>query len=330
MQATFTMLGPFPGTRRNLMLRPQYKADDPGILANPAGVPGTYKVIFALMRFQQSMLGIEVIDSDSLIKLADVDSPPRLDFPYVNVVVDAEEQNLSILGYANSKGRLSTLVIPDINALNLSDASEKAERTVYRFLSQLSTKLHVPINIGKTEVLEFSTSTVRVSLIMPYDESSIGASPDTQFSSDSSLYASLYREALNTNSPMYRFLCMFKVIDGINARRNRRGSQESESYRAEVVPGDLTECRQWLTRLFDRSWDEKIVNEIVHPEIRGRKFSYIVSSKLSPIRIKIAHSVLKGGEPALLADEPTHLNQVYSWLPLTQCLARHMFNNEFA
>ena len=34
-------------------------------------------------------------------------------------------------------------------------------------------------------------------------------------------YASLYREALQSNSPFYRFLCLFKIVEGLHKRRGR-------------------------------------------------------------------------------------------------------------
>jgi len=42
-------------------------------------------------------------------------------------------------------------------------------------------------------------------------------------------YASLYREALNSNSAIYRFLCLFKIIEGIIARRNRIATEVVKS-----------------------------------------------------------------------------------------------------
>ena len=168
---------------------------------------------------------------------------------------------------------------------------------------------------------------------MPYAETVLNSRLELKDTGDSDAYISLYREALNTNSPAYRFLCMYKIIEGILARRRRTSTRPTEGkgngYRAEAIPKDVAECAKWLEELFDRKWDEKVVKEVVHPEVWGKKFNYIGNAFLHPIRVRIAHSVVRGGEPTLTADEPSHLSAIYHWLPLTQCLARQMFKNEF-
>jgi hypothetical protein len=41
------------------------------------------------------------------------------------------------------------------------------------------------------------------------------------YDSEFARYASMYRKAFNSNSPVYRFLCPFKSIEGIRVRRAR-------------------------------------------------------------------------------------------------------------
>jgi hypothetical protein len=83
--------------------------------------------------------------------------------------------------------------------------------------------------------------------------------------------------------------------------------------------------RDWLTALFGRKWDDAVAHEVVHPEVRGKKFKNVMDSRLRPIRVRIAHSVLDESEPG-----PAHLSKIRYWLPLTQCFARQMMKNEFA
>jgi hypothetical protein len=57
--------------------------------------------------------------------------------------------------------------------------------------------------------------------------------------------------------------------------------------------------RDWLTALFGRKWDDAVAHEVVHPEVRGKKFKNVMDSRLRPIRVRIAHSVLDESEPGL-------------------------------
>jgi hypothetical protein len=333
MQISVAFPTPFPATRCNLILCNQWQGDDPRNRAQPSGAPGGYTVTFVLVRFQQAMSTVEAEEADSLIRVPAAGSAPRLDLPYINVDWNTGQETFQLEGYVNANSRLAAVVVRRVAAASFSDAAEKAERVVYGLLDRLAVRFHVPLTVGKVEVVEAATSNVRVSMIMPYNDAALDNCNFTLSGPDSDLFASFYREALNASSPAYRFLCMYKIIDGVFARRRRitrtpQGHQ-AKWYRSEVVPGELGECAQWLTELFGRSWDDTIAQAVGHPEVRGRKFSYIDNSYLLPIRVQVAHSVLKSGEPTLPADEPLHLNQIYRWLPLTQCIARHMLKNEF-
>ena len=333
MQVSLTFPSPFPGTRRNLILRHRWQGNDPRNRALPSGTPGEYRVTFVLLRFQQTMSTLETSEADSLIRVPGAGGAPRLDLPYIDASWNAGKEKFILEGYVNAKSRLATVVIRRVVATSFSDAAEKAERVVSGFLNRLAVRFHVPLTVGKVEVVEAATSNVRVSIVMPYDDATLDTCSFDRSSPDSDLFASIYREALNASSPGYRFLCMYKIIEGVFARRGRITGQrqgcQAKWYRSEAVPDGLAECAQWLTELFGRSWDETVAHEIAHPEVRGRKFSHIAKSYLSPIRVRVAHSVLKSGEPTLPVDEPSHLSQIYRWLPLTQYIARHMLKNEF-
>ena len=208
----------------------------------------------------------------------------------------------------------------------------QAERAVHPLLSELAFRLHVPIAIANIQVQEIATADVRTSLTTDFREMVLGSASDLRTDDDYGLYVSLYREALNASSPAYRFLCMYKIIEGVYARRKRLGrrrGRKANGDSGEAIPGDLAECALWLAKLFDRQWDTSIAQEILHPEIRGKHFQFIVNSILRRIRNRVAHGVLRGGEPSLLTDEPTHLSELYRWLPLTQCIARHLLEREF-
>jgi len=298
-QVSFTMPVPFPGTRRNLIHCNQWKGNDPRNLAGPTGKPGNYMATFVLARVQQNMMTIEAAEADSFIRFPSDESNPHLDLPRIRRTDMGADGTVQLDGYVNATGRLSTLVISNLSAVKFSDAAAKAEAVANRFLSQLAVRFHVPLVTTRVEIREVSTSNLRVSLIMPFGDAVVAPFNLPYASTDTDLYLSLYREALNTTSVAYRFLCMYKIIEGIEARRARLGSAVKERRvnwsRREIIPPDLPQCATWLTELFDRKWSDEIVHEIIHPAARGKRFKHVINNKLSPIRVRIAHSVLDNG-----------------------------------
>jgi hypothetical protein len=149
-------------------------------------------------------------------------------------------------------------------------------------------------------------------------------------------YASLYREGLNSNSTVYRFLCLFKIIEGIRFRRARLGREaagrkEAFSRPVEVIPDDPKEFVPWLNAIFPirRDWDQLTLGTIFVHDAVGKRFAQLISAELNPLRDKVAHAILKSGEIALSADELLHVQQVNRWLPVTRCMVRRMLKNEF-
>src|SRR3984957_11761446 len=167
-QVTFNMAAPFPGTRANLIICSEWKGDDPRNLAGPSGAPGAYKATFVLVRVQQTMLSTEARDADSFVIVPTAASSPEINVPRLYAECKVEQQTIKIEGYVNSDGRLASLVVPQIDAAGFSDAAEKAETAVYRLLSRIALRYHVPVSIGRIEVVETATSNPRVSLVMPY------------------------------------------------------------------------------------------------------------------------------------------------------------------
>lgn len=66
-----------------------------------------------------------------------------------------------------------------------------------------------------------------------------------------SAYASIYRDALNSNSHIYQFLCYYKIIEGVLKRRKRLGTEaakrgETFSRPGENLPADTESQIRWL------------------------------------------------------------------------------------
>jgi len=150
-------------------------------------------------------------------------------------------------------------------------------------------------------------------------------------------YLSLYREAVNSNSPAYRLLCLFKIVDAIHARRRRLGA-EARAAGAEFTrpierfPEDPKDFAPWLNAIFfpPRVWDEPTVESILLPEVRGRRFRWLETGLLNHVRVEIAHALKSGsGELTMSSDELFHVRVVQRWLPVLTCMVRRMLKNEF-
>src|SRR6266540_5540149 len=123
-------------------------------------------------------------------------------------------------------------------------------------------------------------------------------------------YASLYREAMNSNNPNYQFLCYYKIIEGLLKRRDRiikeavqRGETIPSQLR-QLIPQTPAEQLNWLNTIFATPWEhDDLAFSMIFPATSlGRKVRDIVQNELVSIRNKIAHSVLDGGEPTFSID----------------------------
>ena len=76
-------------------------------------------------------------------------------------------------------------------------------------------------------------------------------------------------------------------------------------------------------------WDPMALHSVFPEKSLGRKVYDIADNELDPIRNRIAHTVLRSGEPTLSIDAGLDLDLITEWLPLTKCLARLLVKTEF-
>jgi hypothetical protein len=204
-------------------------------------------------------------------------------------------------------------------------------------------KLRGSLNMESLHFIELSVVTDRseesytqTSFVPPYVEAPFAVAPTHQPSNEFRGYIGLYREALGSSSTVYSFLCLYKIIEGLRARRTRleraaRHGGTSYSSVPEVFPKTSGEIVGWLNALFPihREWDRMSIESAVPPAVRGRSIQDFVADTLKPIRANIAHSLTEpSGELKLSADELLDFQQVNQWLALTKCV-RRMLKNDF-
>ncbi|MFZ1919093.1 MAG: methylamine utilization protein MauJ [Terriglobales bacterium] len=141
---------------------------------------------------------------------------------------------------------------------------------------------------------------------------------------------------MNSNSGFYRFLCFYKIIESIDFRRSRTNSAAKQSGQGirrfrEVVPSDAGELLTLLKEVYPwrTQWDTLALDQIVPADVRGKKIGWVREKHLIPLRVGIAHALLKTGEIRITLDKLEHIQQVNKWLPLCRILARMVLRNEF-
>lgn len=316
---------------------------------NPNGAPGKYKMVFTLSKPDAPIPRSGTVDfsprlmGDSYIKLPPDDAAKKTERPMnppfqrLRIRGLTPQGPIELVGFPNDTGRLG-LIECDLEASSFRDAKQSGFRALAVALSSWSAQLDIPIDIERIHITEISTTTAQVDWTVPYPNIPLAlGSEATIENAEFRGCASLYREGMNSSSPVYRFLCFFKVIEGIRARR-KRADRAAELQKLpvpvrtpEVVPKEQKELAPWLNRIYHtrREWDGMALDSIFRPESRGETFEAIIENRLNPLRVNIAHALFEGGELTLSADELLQAAQVEDWLPLVKCMARRMLKNEF-
>jgi methylamine utilization protein MauJ len=142
----------------------------------------------------------------------------------IKVDVAAEGSTFRFLGYPNARGFLAK-IIGRCEAQDFLDAHRKCFKVLAPLLSNWSLQLDVPLVVYQVDLLEIGSGATRMTFMPPFQTTPLVCGPRAALTSDIRGYASLYREALNSNSPVYQFLCYFKIIESVRQRRARLGAE---------------------------------------------------------------------------------------------------------
>jgi len=343
-EARVSLVG-FPGTYQSMHQIYRYKGDDPRNSLPLAGSPGLYEITFILNRpgyklqpegqltFSSGLPG----DSHLAITKPAYTPPGNPDATEIRILGQTPDGTFEFIGLPNAKGFLGKLVSLPFMAKNRNHAEEIAYRAIASPLSNVSIHLDIPIEIGHRETKELATQSIQMSFVSPNLEAPFAVNATVTPSQDFQSYAALYREALNTNSPVYQYLCLFKIIESLRKRRIRleRDAKKAGSVYippSEVLPSTTTEIRSWLEGLFyiRRDFDLSTFESAVPPGLRARSVSDVFETVLNPIRKNVAHALFSGGgELPLESDDLLHTHKVTQHLLVTKCIVRRMLKNDF-
>jgi hypothetical protein len=316
---------------------PSFEPGDPRNLANSNGLPGRYGITFTLCRpgfplnREREFTAARYLMGTSHLAIAK---------PAVNTAITQikmEAGTFTFIGSPNDKGFLSRIET-ECDASDFQDAYNRSTVALTPALSHWALRLDVPIEIYQTDIVELRTGSIRFTAKNAFLEASFGADLTRgELPRELQSYASVYREALLSNSPIYEFICYYRVVESIHGRRKRLSREaksrgESLSFTAERYPASPEALRRLLDEIFlikPPTWNDIIVGSLLLPEIAGKEFTLIDERYLNPLRDRVAHAILKPNLPELRADDALHLEEVNKWLPVTKCMARRLLINEF-
>jgi hypothetical protein len=230
------------------------------------------------------------------------------------------------------------MVVECMTAKDYFDAERKAWTALSPALSWISIYLDVPLQVYQVDVIDRHTGGQMAKLLVAYRTVGMAIAPVFSGTPDFQYYASLYREALSTNSPLYQFLCLYKILDGVYARRQRtardgKPATEREPLLSETLPENESQFKIWMDSIFPLparlSWDRMHFDSVFRPEARGKDFVSVFSAYPLPIRNRIAHALVGTGELGYSIDNASDLQTVFHWLPLSKCMVRRIVKNEF-
>ena len=247
---------------------------------------------------------------------------------------DGSADDVEMLLRPNAEGRLSKVSIT-LRAENLSDAWGRAHFEASSFLSHLSFELDIPLRVAHTLVKETSTGHVRIGFVRQFGYKGVGnlSMQETSTPHLSGMpmkpapypaLSSIYREALNSESPFYQFLCFCRIVQRLTKSLRPGWRKIVVEHKRGFFPS---------YEKHERFPEEGEEAEMFRESVRGKKFTAVYDHQLTPLRDGIAHVFLEDGKDPRSADRSTDeyafTEKVYSYLPVAHHMARTMMENDF-
>lgn len=344
MDAKITLMG-LAGAAEQLHLINRFVDGDARNAIPMSGTDGQYQVTFVLARpgfalfperqfsFANGLKG----NSHLAITKPAFTPPGNEGATEIRIYARTEDGAFVFTGFPNEKGFLGKITSAPFRASNRNDAEEKAYRALSGSLSNWSIHLDIPLEIAQLETVEIITGNIQTSIVMPNLEAPFSVAPTTTLTPEFRGYAGLYREALGSSSPVYRFLCLYKILEGVRARRKRIARRDKKAGKPvvahlELLPKTEAEVVKWLNAIFPirPDWDAMALASAVPLEVRGREITSVIDDLLAPLRIDVAHALLTASEELTLSvDELLHVRKINRWLSFTKCIVRRVLKNEF-
>lgn len=326
-----------------------------GSQAPIGGSPGQYSAAITLSRPairplpEYEQMPSTALRGDSHIAIAKPAYAPPGNEDATEIRMTARE-GVVFSGIPNDAGFLSGFLVYPFEASDFMDAYVKAYARVAPSLSMWSAHLDVPIHVFQVDVLEIATKNTLIAYVNPFPELPFAVPAGLKDDKEFEALTSIYREALNSNSLPYQFLCFYKITEGLARRRDRQvkaASRRGTAYTLpiEVVPSAAADIERWLGAIFPLAAPAEepfrtIYYETYLPaEAKGKTFEELLGhhggkgSILGDVRDLVGHALTSRarGEPFELVnlDDRLFHRTVHQWLPLMKALARRMLKTDF-
>jgi methylamine utilization protein MauJ len=303
-------------------------------------LPDTYRVVLTLTKnvvHSHSLSFASGLSGDSYIQFAKPEKErAESDADEMVVFYGHDSQRIELRGIANPEGRLGK-VIAKVPAGSFAEAENVAFGAASPFLSSLSFEFDVPLRVAQMDVTQLSTGNSSMTYTCPYNDlvPAVGEFSNVPYIQS---LLSLYREGINSQSPNYQYLCWYKIVEGINVKREEETAKSKAAlpmkFPERVEKTKLTQ-RKRLEEAFpfiktsgtsDSAWDD-----LVPDEVSDWKFNRVRQHKLEPLRNKIAHMISEpSGDLSLSPDSRDTVREVTRWISLLRFIARVMTLNESA
>jgi methylamine utilization protein MauJ/SEC-C motif-containing protein len=344
-QADVPLMG-LPGQRQHMISMFKFRSpEDPPNQIKPEGSSGEYRITFVFARPGYNLLpenqysyatGLRGDSHLAITKPAFI-PPGNPDATEIRIYGRIEDGSFTFRGLPNERGFLGKVESGPFKASTFSDAEEKAYRALASSLSNWSAHLDIPLHVHQIDSTHIESGNSRMSMMTAHWEAPFAVAPTAELKPEFRGYASLYREALGSSSDIYAYLCVFKILEGIQSRRKRLAIEAKNAGAAfkrpqRYVPSTPEEKIAWLNGIFPirRNWDAMALDSIFPAEVLGKRFGYVITTVLTPLRVDIAHALsLESGELTMSVDDLLHTQKVNKWLPLTKCIVRRMLKDEF-
>jgi hypothetical protein len=329
-----------PGEEDKVIMAPVFKGTPGPSEADIRGERGKYRVQFLLGRPGYSTTRerehkfIDDVVGTSHIRIVKPEAERGLNDPE-SILLQVLGKNYQIAGLADKDGFLGKLVC-ELEADTNQAAETEAYGSLAPFLSAWSVNVDIPIHVETIQVTNLATHVSFLRVITPHFEMNFGGGTQPFFLNEFCQYTSIYREGLNTNSGFYRFLCFYKIIESLIAKRGREaqakklaGQDPRRSY--EVIPEKPDDILALLKRLYPwrNTWDQMALAHIFPVDVLGQKITAIRDKHFRKLRVGIAHALLDTGEITVILDKMEYIQEVNKWLPLCRICARWMLLNDF-
>jgi hypothetical protein len=293
----------------------------------PEGAPGDYEVTFVFSRPELGVTQVqasdfEVLNGDSSLQITAPEPRARgqaaglrIDVTYKPV--KAAQKEASMVLRPNKHRRLA-IGVTTLHAEGHRQAREEANRAFLPFLSKLSFENNVPLEVKETHTRELATGGQTTQFRIPFPVHPFKGASEGLHKQEILALVSFYREGMNSTSTSYSFLCFYRILEAIYARRN----QVAKARKVRFV-FDRDDCigEADLLGLTKRMEGYR--------EFIGRRFRAIYKSDLTPLRLSIAHGLLGKDDPMKdTPDDSAIRNRAGYLIPITQILARLEIHNE--